>query len=412
MPNEPLALPDILAALPDEADYEAVYAAVMASERGRGFLTEYASRNRHADTQMLVAAIAHVEAAVRGEPLPQASAAARDLIEIAVAIDRIAAVIAADKAPDIFAAIERIQDIAFVLHERPVEARLCDALDAAIREISAALAPADSARSGTRGASELLHALAGRVREMIGRSAPDQIMALPEKPAVGPDEATPVTKNEDAVLFDSVIEFVTPRPEALLDPEEDGGDETIAQARATPAVPLPTSVADAKTVIEVVPTDNAAAERSTGEVHSSDDILSDALSVGHFSGKDPLGDNVSGAETPSDTAPSEEQPGEASSSSQTGSAEPTAGLEEDPAELFDPLPMPSPVTPPPAALVSEAAVPTDIAEVPTPVVQPERPILPQFTAAAALRAVPSLLADDPLAAVRALSEEELIALFS
>jgi hypothetical protein len=66
MPNEPLALLDILSGLPDEADYETVYAAVMASERGRRFLTEYANRNRQADTQMLVGAIARVEAAIRG----------------------------------------------------------------------------------------------------------------------------------------------------------------------------------------------------------------------------------------------------------------------------------------------------------------------------------------------------------
>jgi hypothetical protein len=37
MPNDPLAL--ILAGLPDEADYDAVYAAHMATEHGRRFLT-------------------------------------------------------------------------------------------------------------------------------------------------------------------------------------------------------------------------------------------------------------------------------------------------------------------------------------------------------------------------------------
>ena len=48
MPNEPLALLQILAGLPDEADHDAVHAALMATERGRRFLTEYADRNRHA----------------------------------------------------------------------------------------------------------------------------------------------------------------------------------------------------------------------------------------------------------------------------------------------------------------------------------------------------------------------------
>jgi hypothetical protein len=71
MANEPLALSEILARLPDEADFDAACAALMATERGREFLAEYARRNRQADTQMVVSALARVEAAVRGEPAPQ-----------------------------------------------------------------------------------------------------------------------------------------------------------------------------------------------------------------------------------------------------------------------------------------------------------------------------------------------------
>ena len=137
MPNDPLALPQILAELPDEAGYDAVHAALMATERGRRFLTEYADRNRHADTTAIVGAIARIEATLRGDGPPRADATG-DLMEIAAAIDRIEAALAAGTtpAPDISAAIERLLDIAFMLHERPVEATLCDGLDAAIREIS------------------------------------------------------------------------------------------------------------------------------------------------------------------------------------------------------------------------------------------------------------------------------------
>ena len=171
MPNEPLALPQILAGLPDEADYDAVHAALMATEHGRRFLTEYADRNRHADTTMVVSAIARIEAMLRGEGAPQADATG-DLMEIAAAIDRIEAAIAAGvtPAPDVSAAIERLLDIAFMLHERPVEATLCDGLDAAIREISDAGMRSQSTAEGVRKAAELLHALAGRVGAMMSRS--------------------------------------------------------------------------------------------------------------------------------------------------------------------------------------------------------------------------------------------------
>jgi len=40
-----------------DSDYEAIVSAIMETSRGRWFLTEYAKRNRHADTQMLVTVI-------------------------------------------------------------------------------------------------------------------------------------------------------------------------------------------------------------------------------------------------------------------------------------------------------------------------------------------------------------------
>src|ERR1700733_12318051 len=170
MPNDPLA--QILAGLPEGADYDAVHAALMATERGRRFLTEYADRNRHADTVAIVSAVARIDATLRGEGPPRADAAG-DLMEIAAAIDRIEAALAAGTtaAPDISAAIERLLDIAFMLHERPVEATLCDGLDAAIREISAATMRSESTAAGIREAAELARALAGRVREMPISSA-------------------------------------------------------------------------------------------------------------------------------------------------------------------------------------------------------------------------------------------------
>ena len=49
------------AAQPGEADYEAIREAFMETARGRWFLDEYAKRNRHADTHMVLNAVARIE---------------------------------------------------------------------------------------------------------------------------------------------------------------------------------------------------------------------------------------------------------------------------------------------------------------------------------------------------------------
>ena len=179
MSTDPLPLSAMLTGPPDAAEYDAVHAAITASERGRWFLSEYANRNRHADTQMLVAAIARVEAAIRGDPPPHSpslsSPVCRDLIAIAAAIERVAALIGTGAAPgpDGSAAAERVADIAFVLHERDVEASLCDALDAAVREFCDVCALNQAVAQRTQQAAELLRELASRVNDMMALSIAD-----------------------------------------------------------------------------------------------------------------------------------------------------------------------------------------------------------------------------------------------
>jgi hypothetical protein len=127
-PSELLSLP---IGPSHDAEYDAVYAAVTETERGRWFLTEYAKRSRRADTDLVAAAIARIEAAVCGDA-PQSSAAEpRDLTAIVGAVERIEAAIAAKAKPpsDVDAAAERIEDISSGLHERSVDAAFGDALD-------------------------------------------------------------------------------------------------------------------------------------------------------------------------------------------------------------------------------------------------------------------------------------------
>jgi hypothetical protein len=62
--NAPAKLPGDTAA---ERDFKSFYAALTASARGKAFLDEYARRNRHADTQVLLGALDRLEALVRAD---------------------------------------------------------------------------------------------------------------------------------------------------------------------------------------------------------------------------------------------------------------------------------------------------------------------------------------------------------
>jgi hypothetical protein len=61
-----------------DSDYDAIEAAVMETARGRWFLAEFARRNRHADTRMLLDALARLETVIREERA--ALAAAEEII--------------------------------------------------------------------------------------------------------------------------------------------------------------------------------------------------------------------------------------------------------------------------------------------------------------------------------------------
>src|ERR1700740_3577745 len=104
---------------------------------------------------------------------PLAAAPVCNLAELASVLARVEALIAAavDERPDAAAALERIADIAFVLHEREVEPSLCDALDAAMREIGEANARSRASVQRAQEAVELLRALARRLEVMMAAQA-------------------------------------------------------------------------------------------------------------------------------------------------------------------------------------------------------------------------------------------------
>jgi hypothetical protein len=138
------------------AEYEAIEATICATERGRWFLAEYARRNRAADTDVLLGAIARLEQTVTADRGHEAFGNLRgNLVDMADAISRTKAEIAAINASnteqtrlsqaslaldaivrateqatsDILGSAEAIQEAAWTLRERGVDAATCDALD-------------------------------------------------------------------------------------------------------------------------------------------------------------------------------------------------------------------------------------------------------------------------------------------
>jgi len=196
LPPAPMPLSD--------ADYEVIEAAVLETNRGRWFLAEYARRNRHADTKMLLGAIDRLEAAIRGERTAESVDRIRfDLVEMAKAIARTKAEIAAIKpdteqagkfgeateeldsivgateaaTSDILAAAEQIQEVAWTLREQGLDPEVCDLLDAKATAVYTACSFQDLTGQRTRKVIQVLRYLEGRINAMIDIWGLDGTMA-------------------------------------------------------------------------------------------------------------------------------------------------------------------------------------------------------------------------------------------
>src|SRR4029453_7768313 len=156
MADEAFALSPISAraTLPREEDYAAIAEAFMETSRGRWFLTEYAKRNRNADTHMVLDAVARIEqslAAQREEDLErEASLHREEGLSAQQAAEAVAAAAAAqERLTDALAAIRSSVEAA---EESAVEALDSLALEQRLGPV----------RQGARGLREI----AWRLREI------------------------------------------------------------------------------------------------------------------------------------------------------------------------------------------------------------------------------------------------------
>jgi hypothetical protein len=176
-----------------EADFDAIESAVMETDRGRWFLKEYARRNRHADTQLVLDAIGRLEQAVAGDRVAQDIERMRaTLKEMATAISRtkteIASIHSAEQdgslfkatealdgitrtteraTSDILAAAEHVQECAWTLREDGADTHLCDELDRRATEIYTACSFQDITAQRTAKIVHTLRYLESRIDAMI-----------------------------------------------------------------------------------------------------------------------------------------------------------------------------------------------------------------------------------------------------
>lgn len=184
------------------------------------------------------------------------------LAGIAAAIERVEALLTAcGPGPQSADTVERIADIAFVLHERDVEASLCDALDAAVRELHNANAVKLANVQHVHQAAELLRELSQRVAEVLHVSPPgaDEVGAAAAEPLESASATGELQTSEETSDGDDLNGEI-PREglfaAALLE------DDEFARAVAELAASLPALVEPVEAVVVALrrPTDLAVVE--------------------------------------------------------------------------------------------------------------------------------------------------------
>jgi hypothetical protein len=139
--------------LPRDPQYDAIYAEIVSTHHGRRFLTEYARRHDCTAPPSFVGTIARIESAFRDLPPTQAPASLiRSLVDLAEAIERLEAAVAARRGSD---------------GPQETEALVYAALDAATREINAVIESSNASDVRSLRGGALLRDVKRRVGHMV-----------------------------------------------------------------------------------------------------------------------------------------------------------------------------------------------------------------------------------------------------
>ena len=448
MADEAFALSPISAraTLPGEEDYAAIAEAFMETSRGRWFLTEYAKRNRNADTRMVLDAVARIEeslsvqreetlqreAALQREEGLSAQQAAEAVAKAAAAQERLtealdairgavdAAEESAVEAIDSLALEQRLapvrkgarvlREIAWRLREIGNDGRICDLIDSQVTVIERGTDQfsSEEARLALRAA---FAALQGRLVEFGDNTSP---AALDPEAATFP--AMPDMPAETAEIL-RAAEAAPRHAEAAVAAVE----AALAQTEASPAPELSAATAAA---------DEAAAEQAAAQALAAQALSSEAVSSEAVSSEAVATEAVA---TPDLAAQDDAVQDNAA---QSAEAQDEAVLDMIAMEMGAPDPINDNEIAEAAEIQArsaerEAVAPQIVAEAPQPVAPPAPPVQqavqppPPPAAAPAMEVSlgstliasgvvrkPVLAANDPLAPIRRMSQAEKIAFFS
>ena len=228
MADEAFALSPISAraALPGEEDYAAISEAFMETSRGRWFLSEYAKRNRNADTRMVLDAVARIEQSLAAQKEESLAAQREGLAAQQQAADSAAAKSAADAAA---AAAEAADD-----RLKVALATLRGAVETAQVSATAALdgLALEQRQAAVRKGARVLREIAWRLREIGNDSRICDLIdsqvgvieqALDE---IAPEKAMTALDTAFAEIGDRLAEF-------------DSGGRAAAQAAEAAALDTP-----------------------------------------------------------------------------------------------------------------------------------------------------------------------------
>jgi len=225
-----------------EADYDAIEAAVMETARGRWFMSEFARRNRQADTLQLLDAIARLERVVDSRPVAAPALAngqdfglqeAASLIaDLRLDLERIRgrsgepssglAARTVSSSAAIGVATEAIQEAAWALREAGAGETACDALYRRSTELYAANAVVEGTADQIAKIADTIAMLDSSLRAFCeqaaetrpGEGAPQQPVAPAAARAFDLGEVGPLSSYEDI----EVIEIDASPKSALVEP--------------------------------------------------------------------------------------------------------------------------------------------------------------------------------------------------
>lgn len=177
-----------------ESDFEAIESAVMETEKGRWFLSEYARRHRSADTGVVIEAIGRLETILKRERRPDADRIRLDIGEMKDAIERtkleIAQIKSDGRSPlsrfdrasneldavveqteaatsEILGSAEKIQELAWTMREAGVDNAFCDEVENLTTNIYMACSFQDLTGQRTQKVVQVLRYLENRINAMI-----------------------------------------------------------------------------------------------------------------------------------------------------------------------------------------------------------------------------------------------------